>query len=134
MRFEVFKKRFFEGATRYKWLETLGRGGAGVVFKALDQELEEVVAIKVLSPSIDRDEAALLSRFKREIQLNRKIKHANVARMFDYGVSGDFPYITMEFIPGKDLWTVVTEKGRLTPQRAVPILSLIHISEPTRPY
>ncbi|MCC6129394.1 MAG: protein kinase [Acidobacteria bacterium] len=125
MKFELFKKRFFEGAPRYKWLETLGRGGAGVVFKAFDQELEEAVAIKVLSPSIDRDEAALLARFKREIQLNRKIKHPNVARMFDYGVSGDFPYITMEFIPGKDLWTLVTEKGRLTPKRAVPILRQI---------
>ncbi|MDL1952533.1 serine/threonine protein kinase, partial [Acidobacteria bacterium ACD] len=125
MKLEVFKRRFFENAPRYRWLDTLGRGGVGVVFKALDLELDEVVAIKVLQPNVDRDEQALLLRFKREIHLNRKIKHPSVARMYDYGVSGDYPYITMEYVRGKDLWTIVDERGALHPAEAVPILRQI---------
>jgi CheY-like chemotaxis protein/predicted Ser/Thr protein kinase len=120
-----FRQRFFEGAQRYRWLATLGHGGVGTVFKALDTDLDEVVAIKVLSPSIERDEQALLARFKREIQLNRKIKHPNVARMYDYGVSGDYPFITMEYVEGKDLWDLIDEKKRLAPAETVPILRQI---------
>ena len=124
-KFDRFRERFFEGAQRYRWLTTLGHGGVGTVFKALDTELDEVVAIKVLSPSIERDEQALLARFKREIQLNRKIKHPNVARMYDYGVSGDYPFITMEYVEGKDLWDLVEDRKRIPPAEAVPILRQI---------
>jgi CheY-like chemotaxis protein/predicted Ser/Thr protein kinase len=120
-----FRLRFFEGAPRYRWLSTLGHGGVGTVFKVMDTELEEVVAVKVLSPSIERDEQALLARFKREIQLNRKIKHPNVARMYDYGVSGDYPFITMEWVDGKDLWDLIDERKRIPPAEAVPILRQI---------
>jgi len=70
-----------------------------------DRDLEEPVAIKVLSPNLRRDENALLARFEREVALNRKIKHPNVARMYDYGIAGDYPFITMDLIDGKDLWT-----------------------------
>ena len=124
-KFDRFRACFFEGTSRYRWLATLGQGGVGTVFKALDAELDEVVAIKVLSPNIERDEQALLARFKREIQLNRKIKHPNVARMYDYGVSGDYPFITMEYIDGKDLWDLIDERKRISPVEAVPILRQI---------
>jgi CheY-like chemotaxis protein len=97
----------------------------GIVFKAQDLELEDVVAIKVLSPDLESDDQELLTRFKREINLNRKIKHPNVARIHDFGTSGDFPYITMEFIEGKDLRTLIFEEGRLGPARAVSILRQI---------
>jgi CheY-like chemotaxis protein len=119
---EEFRQRFFDGAPRYRWLDTLGRGGVGVVFKALDLELDDVVAIKVLQPDIERDDMALLARFKREINLNRRIKHPNVARIHDFGLSGNLPYITMEFLPGKDLWTMIQQKARLEPSEAVAIL------------
>jgi serine/threonine-protein kinase len=125
MKHEELKERFFELAPRYRWLETLGRGAVGVVFKAQDLVLEDVVAIKVLSPDVERDDNELLARFKREINLNRKIKHPNVARMFDYGISGDYPYITMEYIAGKDLWTIIDERGKLPPQETVVLLRQI---------
>lgn len=125
MKPEALRRAFFEGVPRYRWLETLGRGGVGVVYKALDLELDEVVAIKVLTPDPDRDDDAVLARFKREINLNRKIKHPNIARIHDFGFSGEFPYITMEFIPGRDLWTLIHEAGRLTAAVAVPILRQI---------
>ncbi|HEV8269101.1 MAG TPA: serine/threonine-protein kinase [Thermoanaerobaculia bacterium] len=125
MRLERLRDRFFEGIPRYKWIETIGRGGMGVVFKAHDLDLDEDVAIKVLSPDLEYDENELLHRFKREINLNRKIKHPNVARIHDFGTSGDYPYITMEFIPGTDLRTFIQRQGRVPPEKSIAILRQI---------
>ena len=125
MKLESFRRRFFELLPRYEWTGTLGHGGIGVVFKAFDRELEETVAIKVLSPNLERDENALLARFKREVALNRKIKHPNVARMYDYGIAGDYPYITMELIDGEDLWTLIGKRQRYPAAEAVPIVRQI---------
>ena len=125
MRAEILRQEFFDGVPRYEYVETLGQGGVGVVYKARDLELDEIVAIKVLSPDIAKDDEAVLARFKREINLNRKIKHPNVARMYDFGLSGPYPYITMEFVPGKDLWTLIRDEGRIRPAVAVPILRQI---------
>ena len=125
MKLESFRRRFFELLPRYEWEGTLGRGGIGVVFRALDRELGESVAIKVLSPNLARDENALLARFKREVALNRKIKHPNVARMFDYGIAGDYPFITMELIEGEDLWTLIGSRHRFPAAEAVPIVRQI---------
>jgi CheY-like chemotaxis protein len=125
MNLDTFRTQFFAGTPRYEWLETLGRGGMGVVFKANDLVLGEVVAIKVLYGHVVDDDGAILARFKREISLNRKVKHPNVARMYDIGTGGGHPYITMEFVPGKDLQTLILEEGRIPPARAVPILRQI---------
>lgn len=125
MKLDRFRDRFFAAAPRYRWVETIGRGGMGIVFKAHDLALDDVVAIKVLSPDLEVDEEELLVRFKREVFLNRKIKHPNVARMHDFGVAGDYPYITMEFIPGLDLRQLIRREGRLAPGRAVAILRQI---------
>ena len=125
MKAETLRKKFFDGVPRYEWVETLGQGGVGIVYKARDLELDEIVAIKVLSPDLVKDDEAVLARFKREINLNRKIKHPNVARMYDFGFSGPYPYITMEFVPGKDFWTMIHEEGRIPPARALPILRQI---------
>jgi serine/threonine protein kinase/DNA-binding NarL/FixJ family response regulator len=125
MNLERLRQRFFEGLTRYRWQETVGRGGMGIVFKAQDLDLDDVVAIKVLSPDWETDDQQLLLRFKREINLNRKIKHPNVARIHDFGMSGDFPYITMEYVPGKDLRTIIQLEGKLPQARAISILRQI---------
>ena len=125
MNLDTFRIQFFEGAPRYEWLETLGRGGMGVVFKARDLVLDEVVAIKVLYGHVAEDDGAIVARFKREISLNRRVKHPNVARMYDFGTGGGHPFITMEFVPGKDLQTLVMEEGRIPPARALPILRQI---------
>ena len=118
----AFRDRFFLGIPRYEWRRNLGRGGMGVVFLARDLDLDDDVAIKVLQPSFDGNEQELLSRFKREIQLNRKIKHPNVARIHDFGMSGEYPYITMEYIPGKDLKTIIIERKRIPEDETVTIL------------
>ncbi len=125
MNLETFRAQFFAGAPRYQWIETLGRGGTGVVYKALDRELGDVVAIKVLLADFGEDDGATVARFKREINLNRRINHPNVARMYEFGTSAGRPYITMEFIPGKELSALVAEETRLPPARAIPILRQI---------
>ncbi|HEX7528014.1 MAG TPA: serine/threonine-protein kinase, partial [Thermoanaerobaculia bacterium] len=125
MNLERLRQRFFEGLTRYRWQETVGRGGMGIVFKAQDLDLDDVVAIKVLSPDWETDDQQLLQRFKREINLNRKIKHPNVARIHDFGMSNDFPYITMEYVPGHDLRTIIQLEGKIPQARAISILRQI---------
>jgi serine/threonine protein kinase len=125
MNLDRLRDRFFEGAPRYRWVETIGRGGMGIVFKVRDLDLDEEVAIKVLSPDWETDDQQLLTRFKREINLNRKIKHPNVARIHDFGMSGDYPFISMEFVPGIDLRTLIQREGRLAPPMAISILRQI---------
>ena len=125
MNLDTFRTQFFAGAPRYEWLEDLGRGGMGVVFKAKDRDLDEVVAIKVLYGHVGDDDGAILARFKREISLNRRVKHPNVARMYDFGSGGGHPYITMEFVPGQDLQSLILQEGRIPPERAIRILRQI---------
>jgi len=119
---EFLKEHFFSGVPRYEPLGTLGRGGMGIVYKAKDLDLDEVIAIKVLFAPSEFDEDALLARFKREVSLNRKIKHPNVARLHDFGMSHHLPYVTMEYVEGRDLGTVIETDGPLPPARAVAIL------------
>ena len=89
-------------AGRYKLKEILGRGGVGVVYRANDTELGEEIAIKVLQGQATRN-AADLERFKREIITARKITHANVIRIHDFGMSGDEAFISMELLGGGTL-------------------------------
>ena len=69
-------------AGRYKIIEELGRGGMGRVYRALDKELDEEVALKLIRPEIAADQA-VIERFKREIKLARKISHKNVGRIHE---------------------------------------------------
>jgi serine/threonine protein kinase len=122
---ESLRESFFAALPRYRYLEVLGRGGMGIVFKAADSDLDEVIAIKVLSSLFQADSDGLLARFKREISLNRKIKHPNVARLYDFGMSGNFPFITMEFVEGLDLAKRLSESGIFSPARAIAVLRQI---------
>lgn len=96
----------------------------GVVFRVLDQELGEEIAVKVLVTSFDSlvEEEELLARFKRETNLNRRVKHPNIARVHDFGVAGELHYITMEYIGGKDLTILLAERGRLPVELVVSVL------------
>ena len=110
--------------TRYHIIRLLGIGGMGAVYQAWDQVLEVAVAIKVIriDHSIDPVTAAdLEKRFKRELLLARQVTHTNVVRIHDLGDIGGIKYITMPYIQGSDLWTILKSEGRLPVPRALVI-------------
>ncbi|HEX7836728.1 MAG TPA: serine/threonine-protein kinase, partial [Kofleriaceae bacterium] len=87
-------------AGRYRIVRWLGAGSMGRVYEALDTELDERVALKVLRGGLT-DEA--IERFRREVKLTRRIQHRNVARMFDIGEHRSDKFLTMELIDGAAL-------------------------------
>src|SRR4051812_16350294 len=93
---------------RYEVLRELGRGGMGVVYKARDRQTDDLVAIKVIRPSIASD-ATLIDRFKSELLLARRITHKNVCRVHDLNAFGGAAVIAMEFVPGRSLRDLLTE-------------------------
>ena len=89
-------------AGRYRIRRVLGEGGMGAVYQAEDQELNRLVALKVIRPELAQREE-ILSRFKREVILTQEVSHRNVVRLYDLAVSDGLKFITMEFIDGEDL-------------------------------
>jgi serine/threonine protein kinase/lipopolysaccharide biosynthesis regulator YciM len=100
-------------AQRYEILEELGRGGMGRVYKALDTEINEEVAIKLLKPRIAEDDR-VVERFRNELKIARKITHKNVCRMFHLGIEKGTYYITMEYVEGNNLKSMVQRAEKLT--------------------
>jgi serine/threonine protein kinase/Flp pilus assembly protein TadD len=107
-------------AGRYQVIEELGHGGMGRVYKVLDTELNEKVALKLIRAEAAAD-AEALERFRHELKSARQIAHKNVCRMFDIGRSEGAPYITMEYVPGEDLKRLIRKIGQMPAGRAVSI-------------
>ncbi len=96
-------------ANRYRIDSIIGRGGMGVVYKAVDAQLDETVAIKTLPGDVMSRSPEDLERFKREIRLARKITHRNVLRTYDYGEAEGVYFISMEFVRGYTLAELLEE-------------------------
>jgi serine/threonine-protein kinase len=96
-------------ANRYRIDSIIGRGGMGVVYKAVDTQLDETVAIKTLPGDVMSRSPEDLERFKREIRLARKITHRNVLRTYDYGEAEGVYFISMEFVRGYTLAELLEE-------------------------
>jgi serine/threonine protein kinase len=105
-------------AERYQIIEELGKGGMGKVYKVLDKDIKEKVALKLLSPEIASDEKTI-ERFSNELKFARKISHRNVCRMYDLGKEEGNHYITMEFVPGEDLKRLVRKVGQLSAGKTI---------------
>lgn len=88
---------------RYRLEAALGEGGSASVFRALDLELNERVAVKVFHPANDHEAETLVARFKLELSLSRALTHPNITRLFDLGSVGPWRYLTMELLEGTDL-------------------------------
>jgi len=102
---------------RYHIIRLLGAGGMGAVYQAWDAELGVAVAIKVIRPETiaDPDAAADMERrFKRELLLARQVTHKNVVRIYDLGEISGIKYITMSFVDGIELATLLEQQGKLT--------------------
>jgi serine/threonine-protein kinase len=100
-------------AGRYEILETVGKGGMGVVFRARDRQLDEEVALKVLRQEVLQEDPTLVDRFKKELKLARRITHRNVLRTHDFAEWQGIPYISMEYLEGVTLKDLVRSKGAL---------------------
>ncbi len=111
-------------ATRYEVIGELGKGGMGRVYKALDKEINEEVAIKLLKPEIASDESTV-ERFRNELKFARKIAHKNVCKMYHIAKDEETPYITMEYVKGEDLKNFVRRKGKLSDKEALSIASQV---------
>src|SRR5262249_5846907 len=112
--------RFAPGALlagRYRILALLGRGGMGEVYQATDLTLGQYVALKFLPEEAASDQR-LLERFHGEVRIARQVSHPNVCRVYDIGEAEGAPFISMEYVDGEDLASLLTRIGRLPADKA----------------
>jgi len=107
-------------ANRYQIIEELGKGGMGRVYKVLDKEIGEKVALKLLNPQIAA-ESKTIERFRNELKTARQISHKNVCRMYHLSKEEGAPYIIMEYVRGEDLKSMIRMMGSLSPGQTVSI-------------
>jgi serine/threonine-protein kinase len=98
-------------AARYEITALLGKGGMGTVYRAIDRELEDEVALKVLLPDAFDEGSGAAQTLKQEIRLARKITHRNVVRTHDLGEAEGVRFLTMEFVPGTTLRDILDRRG-----------------------
>jgi serine/threonine protein kinase len=103
---------------RYRVTGLLGRGGMGEVYKAEDLKLNQTVALKFLPEHFAEDPAAR-ERFFGEVRTARQVSHSNVCRVFDIGEVDGAQFLSMEFIDGDDLSSLLRRIGRLPPDKAL---------------
>jgi len=104
----------------YRVLELIGRGAMGVVYKALDVNLDRLVAIKLMSAEA-RSDPDFVERFRQEARSQGALNHPNVALLFDYFVHEGAPVAVMEFIDGESLEQFIRRRGAIPPREAIPI-------------
>ena len=106
---------------RYQLLERLGIGGMADVFRARDLMLERSVAIKILHETYS-DDNAFQDRFRQEARAAANLSHPNIVTVHDFGFDHDQLFIVMEHIPGKDLKTLLRQRGRYSVEDAIPLM------------
>src|SRR5271166_5230804 len=110
--------------SRYEIVLLLGEGGMGAVYKALDREVERTVALKLIRPELASN-PAILARFKQELLTAHQVTHRNVIRIYDLAEADGVKFITMEFVEGKDLRTLIREKKKFAPEEAVEVIQQV---------
>ncbi len=115
--------RFLPGAMladRYRVIALLGRGGMGEVYRADDLKLGQPVALKFLPQELKQDDKRL-ARFLNEVKIARQVSHANVCRVYDVGDVDGHHYLSMEYVDGEDLSSLLRRIGRLPRDKAVQV-------------
>jgi len=113
--------RFLPGTAlteRYRIVGLLGKGGMGEVYRADDLELNQSVALKFLPAHFAQD-TARLQRFRSEVRMARQVSHPNVCRVYDIATYGDDVFLSMEYIDGEDLSSVLRRMGRPSEEKAI---------------
>ena len=115
--------RFVPGALildRYRIVGLLGKGGMGEVYRADDLKLGQAVALKFLPERLSSDGAAM-AQLHREVRIARQVSHPNVCRVFDIGEAEGLQFLSMEYIDGEDIESLLRRIGRLPDDKATQI-------------
>jgi serine/threonine-protein kinase len=107
---------------RYRIEGVLGRGGMGIVYRAVQDDLDRAVALKVIAPTLAADHD-FRARFQREARLAASLDHPNVIPVHEAGTDGDTLYLAMRLVPGEDLASLVKRDGPLPAERVVAIIA-----------
>jgi len=113
-----------EQISRYRVLGLIGKGGMGIVVKGYDEMLQRTVAIKILSPHLAQDETTV-ARFLSEARAAASLQHPNIITIYEAGEDKGLYYFVMEFVNGKDLATVLRERGSLSVEETLVIAEQI---------
>ncbi len=97
----------------FRLLAPLGKGGMGTVFLVRDDRSQGLAALKILPPGLARREARMVARFRREMEMCRKVTHPHLVWAYDVGEQKGVHYIAMEYVQGRTLTRTVVEDGRL---------------------
>lgn len=123
-RMELLTQLGEKAKRRYELLEELGRGAMGIVYKAKDKELDEIVALKILPESLSQSPEAL-HRFRAEARSARRLAHPNIVRIHDIGEELGRKFISMEYIDGTDLKRHLKTSGPLPVGEGIEIVKQI---------
>ena len=115
---ELTRGTIFAG--RYEIIEELGRGGMGEVYKVFDRETDSKIALKMIRPEVAAYKNTI-ERFRNELKVARDISHKHVCRMYDLGREADSYFITMEYVSGEDLKSLIRRTKRLDIGTAISI-------------
>ncbi|MGB7294128.1 MAG: protein kinase [Candidatus Aminicenantales bacterium] len=107
-------------AGRFEVVEKLGDGGMGAVYRVMDTKIQEEIALKLFKPGVVPDPSAI-ERFKNELKLARRIIHKNICCVYDLNEEEGLPYITMEYVPGEDLRSLLRRAGRLSVEKILSV-------------
>lgn len=107
---------------QYEVEKLIGRGGMGAVYRGIQLSLDRPVAIKVLPPAIEQQDAAFAERFKNEAKLMGRMNHPAIVSVFDFGRTNDGQlYFVMEYIDGTDVQQMIAAHGKLPAEHALAI-------------
>jgi eukaryotic-like serine/threonine-protein kinase len=112
---------------RYRLEKKVGEGGMGAVYRAVDDELGRVVALKIL-PRDKAQNEMLVKRFKAEARAAANLKHKNIVGIYDSGEADGYLYIAMEFVDGIDVQDLLKRKGVLSPKRSLDIIRQVTLA------
>jgi serine/threonine protein kinase len=104
----------------YRIVEIIGAGGMGVVYKAIDTNLDRMVAVKALSPEFSGN-PALLDRFRGEARAQAQLNHPNLATLYAFLVQEDVAYMVMEYVDGETFHAMVAQRGPIPAAEAIPL-------------
>lgn len=109
---------------RFEVISELGRGGMAVVYKARQSDLDRIVALKILPPSLTHD-ASYVARFRQEARSAARLEHPHIMPIYEVGEANGLHYIAMKFIQGRTLKDLVEAEGALSVPRAAQILAQV---------